>query len=185
VDYLLLGCESLLIVTFLAAAAGKARPAGRRAFRRSLGDAGIPRRLVPAVSVAVVAAEALAALLMLAAPTALWGPALSVALLAGLTGGVARVLRGGRTVACACFGRAVRPLGAVHLVRNAGLLLVATAALAMVPTAGPVRTEVLATSLPAGTVAALLVMGADDVAALFSSTSAPTATAAASARRPK
>ncbi|MGP3966691.1 MauE/DoxX family redox-associated membrane protein [Streptomyces sp. 6N223] len=182
-DYLLLGCESLLIVTFLAAAAGKARPAGRRDFRRSLRDVGIPRRLVPAVSVAVVAAEALAALLMLAAPTAPWGPALSVALLAVLTGGVARVLYDGRTVACACFGRAVRPLGAVHLVRNAALLLVAAAALAMVPAAGPVRPEVLATSLPAGAVAALLVMGADDVAALFSS--APAATAAASARRPK
>ncbi|WP_432746904.1 hypothetical protein H7827_20770 [Streptomyces sp. JH002] len=165
--YVLLSCQVLLAVVFLVSATGKLRPSGVRALRRTLRELGLPARLVPFTAGATITAEAAAGLLVLPTPTARYGLLLAALLLAALTAGVARVVIGRQAVSCACFGPSVRPLRGVHLVRNGLLLLAAGCGLALLPAAGPAHAEVLAVAVAVGSVAALVLIGLDDITELF------------------
>lgn len=131
-----LGCRTLLVVVLGAAAAGKLRRRDFEAFTGALGAFGVPGALgafgAPLAAL-VVALEAAAAALLVAAPMV--GYALALALIAAFTVALYAVVRSGRRVACRCFGASTGPVGTAHLVRNAAILVVigvggATAALA-------------------------------------------------------
>jgi hypothetical protein len=168
---------------FAASATGKLRSRlAYRDFRASLRGT----RLVPAhwlaVSAAVlVAAEtacvaALAAACILTATSASAGFPLAEAALgatalltAVLAAGVAAVIRRGSAVPCRCFGAtSSRPLGPVHLARNASLLALLVAGLGCAPMghARPAAAGWILAVLT-GLVAALLFIRWDDLAALF------------------
>ncbi|MFC5661710.1 MauE/DoxX family redox-associated membrane protein [Kitasatospora misakiensis] len=163
----------LLAVVFTTSAAGKARPAGFRAFLTTLSDMGIRARVRRPLARLTVAAEVTAAVLLFLPGTPLGtaGLLLAALLLTALTLGVLRAVTGdGPPIACACFGRTGRPLGALHLARNAALLLAAVGALALALAAsGPGRAEGggLVVAVAAGLVLAVVVIGLDDIADLF------------------
>ncbi|POX48558.1 MauE/DoxX family redox-associated membrane protein [Streptomyces sp. Ru72] len=172
-------CHILVAVVFAASAVGKARPAGFRAFLTTLADMGLgtPGLRRP-LAYATITAEGVAAGLLLLPGTraGVIGLLLASLVLAVLTIGVVRtVRRGGPPVTCACFGRTGRPLGVLHLVRNSGLLLAAVGAL-VVTGSGPGRAAggELVVSVAAGAVLAVVVIGLDDIADLFTAPTAST-----------
>jgi hypothetical protein len=155
--------QGLLIVVFLASAAGKLR--GRRslrAFASSLVSLRLvgPGAAVP-VAAAVAAAEAGAAVLLVGTRTA--GFAAAVVLLSVLSLGVAVVLARGTAAPCRCFGASATPLSRRHLVRNA--LLTGAAVLGLAAPAGSPPGALLAVA--AGVAAGVLVVVMDDLVALF------------------
>lgn len=162
-------CRLLLAVVFVLAAASKAR--GRKSlaeFIQTLERFGFPRSWagVP-LAVSVLLAEALAALLLLAAPRV--GYALALVLFTGFTAGIALALRRGEAVACRCFGASETPLGAAHLVRN-GLLIAVTLSGAVSHWLGPGVPPPLGMSVIVGFVGALaglFVTRWDDLVFLF------------------
>ena len=160
-------CQGLLIVVFLASAAGKLR--GRqalRAFASSLVTLGLVRsRRAAPVAAAVAGAEALAVLLLVVPVTRAAGFAAAAALLAVLTAGVAVVLARGTAAPCRCFGPSPTPLSVRHLVRNAALTGAAVLGLAAPAGSPPVGAAVVA--LAAGALTGLLVSALDDIVALF------------------
>jgi hypothetical protein len=168
---------------FAASAAGKLRSrAAYRDFRAGLRGT----RLVPAERLAVtaavlVAAESASAAALVAAsiltatsagagfPLAEAALGATAALTAVLAAGVATVIRRGNTVPCRCFGAtSSRPLGPVHLARNACLLALLAAGLGCAPMdhAHPAVAGWILAVL-AGLVMALLFIRWDDLAALF------------------
>jgi hypothetical protein len=157
-------CQGLLVVVFLASAAGKLH--GRRSLR-AFADSLVSLRLVRPgtalpVALAVAAAEAAAAVLLVSSRTA--GFAVAVALMAVLTAGVGVVLARGTAAPCRCFGASVTPLSARHLARNALLTAVAVTGL-LAPGGAAQPGAVIATA--AGVLAGILVTILDDVVALF------------------
>jgi hypothetical protein len=165
-------CHILLAVVLAASAVGKARPAGFRAFLTTLADMSLGTAAMRRpLAYATITAEGVAAgLLSLPGTRAgVIGLVLASLVLAALTMGVVRAVRGGGPpVTCACFGRTGRPLGVLHLVRNTGLLLAAVGAL-VVTGSGPVRAAggELVVSVAAGAVLAVVVIGLDDIADLI------------------
>jgi hypothetical protein len=149
-----LGCRWMLVVVLALAALGKAR--GRRPFEdfiQTLAGFGFPRALAGApLAVAVIAAEALSALLLLALPLAGYGAALL--LLGGFTVGLVRVWRRGEAVSCRCFGASHTPVGVAHVVRN-GLLLAVLVLGAVAHQAGAGRSLAVELSVLAGALGAL------------------------------
>jgi hypothetical protein len=92
----------------------------------------VPYRLVRLVAVAIVAAEALAALLMVPAGTRRAALVLAVILLLAFTSAQLHAFLTGRRIACACFNATdpLETIGAHSIVRTVVLLaLAATAAL--------------------------------------------------------
>jgi hypothetical protein len=136
------------------AAASKALRPGR--WRRSLAVHGLPGPLELGAAVAVPAAEAGAAALLVAGRVAA-GAVLSLGLLAAFTAALLRARRQvGSRVPCGCFGGSETRDVRLLLARNAGLVLLAGAALA---TAGSASSP----AVPHGTdliPAALAVAGA-------------------------
>lgn len=109
-------------VLSLAAMAKLRRPEETEADFASLG---LPRPSTLAITVPVV--ELACAALLVVLPG--WGGVASFGLLALFTAFLVTVLRSGRVVACACFGANDRdPVSARHLIRNAGLGLLALTA---------------------------------------------------------
>jgi hypothetical protein len=168
---------------FAASAAGKLRsPAAYRDFRAGLrGTRLVPGERLAATAAVLVAAEtvcaaALAAALVVTATSA--GPGVPLAeaalgatalLTAVLAAGVATVLRRGNAVPCRCFGAtSSRPLGAVHLARNACLLALLAAGLGCTPIghARPAAAGCILAVLT-GLLMALLFIRWDDLAAVF------------------
>ncbi|MFE9017155.1 MauE/DoxX family redox-associated membrane protein [Streptomyces sp. NPDC007808] len=170
-------CHILVAVVLAASATGKARPAGFRAFLTTLADMGLgsPGMRRP-LAYATVAAEGVAAGLLLLPGTraGVIGLLLASLVLAALTIGVVRAVRGGGPpVTCACFGRTGRPLGVLHLIRNGGLLLATVGALVVtVSGSGRAAGGELVVAVATGAVLAAVVIGLDDIADLFT---APTA----------
>jgi hypothetical protein len=173
-------CHILVAVVLAASAVGKARPAGFRAFLTTLADMGLGTAgMRRPLAYATITAEGVAAGLLLLPGTraGVIGLLLASLVLAALTIGVVRAVRGGGPpVTCACFGRTGRPLGVLHLVRNTGLLLAAVGAL-VVTGSGPGRATGgdLVVSVAAGAVLAVVVIGLDDIADLFTAPTASTA----------
>ncbi|WP_377272714.1 MauE/DoxX family redox-associated membrane protein [Peterkaempfera sp. SMS 1(5)a] len=168
-DYVAVGCRSLLALVFLASAVGKLR--GRAAYA---GFLAATRRLAPrwapvsGTAAAVVGAEAAAVLLVAVPVTAAVGCGLAVALLGGFTLAVLAALRRDERAPCACFGTSRRELGYGQVVRN--LLLLTAAALGLAASAGrevPGDPAGVLTAVAVGAVAAALASFADDFIDLF------------------
>jgi uncharacterized membrane protein YphA (DoxX/SURF4 family) len=175
VIYLGFACRCLIGLVFVLSVAGKVR--GRRAFEefvtatRELLAAIVPgpdRKAVRAVSLAVIAAEAVIPPLVLIPGLTRVGFAVAVALLAAFTVAIAAVLRRGSRTACHCFGTSASPLRPVHLVRN-GLLLAAAGTGLLLGGAGLAGTAppLLLVTAVAAAVAALVLTRLDEIVDLF------------------
>jgi uncharacterized membrane protein YphA (DoxX/SURF4 family) len=164
VTYLLVAARCLLGLVFAVSAFGKLRsPAAFRA--EFAGMAVVPGPAVGPVAALVIVLEAAVPVLLIVPATVPAGLLLAAALLVAFSVGIAVTLARGTGAACRCFGAAGSPFGRRHLLRN-GLLvaLAAGAAAAGADTLPPVPGALLSSF--AGLVAALLVVGFDDLAAL-------------------
>ncbi|KAB2380028.1 MauE/DoxX family redox-associated membrane protein [Actinomadura montaniterrae] len=123
-----------VIAVLLVAADGKVRDVP--GFAAAIGAYRVlPARLTRAAAVAVLSAEAAAAVLLAVPATRRWGALVAAALFAAFLAAMASVLRRGMRIDCGCFGSARRPtpVGAASVARTALLLLLA----AMAAVAGP------------------------------------------------
>ncbi|MFF0312045.1 MauE/DoxX family redox-associated membrane protein [Streptosporangium sp. NPDC004379] len=119
------------------------------AFVKATGDlSGLPARAARPAAVAVVAAEGAAAFMTGAGGAALrWGLLLAAVLLLVFSAQLTRALLRGRRISCNCFGRGTQPISALDLIRNAGLITCACAALllqASAPRQGVLQADALA-----------------------------------------
>jgi hypothetical protein len=178
---------------FAASAAAKLHSSrAYRSFRDGLRESRLlPRHLLFAAAALLAGAEVVVAAGLLAA-VALTAAAAPVAtrfaeaglvaaavLTMVLTAGVAVVLHHGTPARCACFGgRASRPLGSAHFVRNVGLLAAVCSGLASTLHAHG-RPALIGTLLAAvtGAIAALLFTRWDDLIELFAPLSPSTGAA--------
>ncbi|MEV0821655.1 MauE/DoxX family redox-associated membrane protein [Nonomuraea rubra] len=163
-DLLLVASQVLLGTVFAVAAFTKLRSrADLRAFASSL--VMVPERLRRPVAAGVAAGEAATAALMVVPRIGL--------VLGGITLGafslvIAVAVRRGVRVSCRCFGPSAAPLGGVHLVRNALLLLVvALGGTALAFPGDPPGAGALAVAIPAGLAGAVVLIAFDDIAGLF------------------
>src|SRR5262245_30066038 len=146
-SYVVVGCQAVVAITFVAAAVGKLRD--RTEFRRTLTAAlGLPWSRTGAPAIAVAVAEAVTALAVVALPAV--GLALAALLLVAFTAVLVSMIRRQVRVPCRCFGASNRPPGAVHLVRNAILFAVAATGTALAVTGSGPRAELPAAALAAG-----------------------------------
>ena len=170
-SYLTIGCRCLLGLVLLAAVAGKARNrAALDEFADALRETGlVPSRWCPQVAVAVVVAEGTTGVLLALPGWTLAGFAAATVLFGVLAVGVRRVLRRGVRTTCPCFAAPARPLGRVHLARNAALVAVAVVggAAALAGGAGHPHPGGTAIAVVAGAALAFLVIRIDDVAEAF------------------
>lgn len=170
-QYLEICCRAFLVVVFTWSVAGKVR--SRESPDRLAGSLAPLLGLLPlkvpgrAVAVGLLAAEALAVVLLLAAPAA--GLGLASGLSAVLAAGVAVVARRGLDVRCRCFGGGDERIGGQHVVRNVLILLVGCAGLAARLSApgGRVEAPGVALAVVAAGIAAALVVRLDDLVDLF------------------
>ena len=171
--YMSLACRALLGLVFLAAVVAKLRNGAQiRSFVAATGRLA-PRSLtgrVPAgVLAGAVASAEVAAVVLLAVPaTAAWGFAVAGGLALVLAAAIVAALRRGERGSCNCFGATQRPVSASHVVRN--LLLAAGAGLGIGTTQagqGGAEPALALLAVVAGGVVALLLIIADDIAALF------------------
>ena len=122
-DLLAIVSAIILAATFTVAAVAKFR--SKSATTTDFQSLGLPRPALWAVAVPLL--EVMTALLLVIVPG--WGGVAAFALLAAFTATLAVVLRSGRVATCACFGGAsTKPVSSRHLVRNAGLLVLAVVA---------------------------------------------------------
>jgi hypothetical protein len=169
---LLVFTRCLIGVTFLLSAMSKVGSAnGVRLFADTLVQLRIARSGRPAVAaaIAVGSVEALVTLVLLPLGAAFTRLAflLAMALLAAFSVVIIRSIRSHDQVACRCFGGSTpAPFSVVHLVRNAGLLLMALIGglLAEYQTA---PWPVWLILVPTGAVCAFVISRLDDVVGLF------------------
>jgi hypothetical protein len=164
-EYVVVGCASLIGWVFLASATSKLRHF--REFRRSL-PALAPVRpgQVRPLAITIVATETAVPVLLLLPAARFYGFALAGALLAAFTAAIGTALNRGRHAPCRCFGVSSRPLGPSHLVRNA-ILLISTLAGGLALDAQPPQAAGLVIAIAAGLVGAILIVAMDDIAFLF------------------
>lgn len=127
--------------------------------------AAIPRRLVPLVGAAAVAAEAGTLVLLVLPWTGRVGLASAAVLIGFFAIAVGWLVRRGRAVACRCFGVARRPMGAIEIVRNA-VLSIAAATAAVVADGGVWAAKTVPAVL-LGAVLGLLITRAEDLVHLL------------------
>jgi hypothetical protein len=167
-DYLRVGCASLIGLVFLASAVSKLRDYG--GFTRSL-PALAPVRpgLLQPLAVVVIASEAAVPILLAIPPAMTFGFGLSCCLLCAFSAAIAVALKRGQHAPCRCFGSSSRPLGAGHLIRNAILLITAVAGGLAGGLAPGVHAQLagVAVAIPAGLFGAILIVAFDDIAYLF------------------
>ncbi|MGH3917122.1 MAG: MauE/DoxX family redox-associated membrane protein [Pseudonocardiaceae bacterium] len=177
--YLVFGARCLLVVVFACSAWGKLRGAGSfAAFRRATAELVPPARAHAGPLAAAVIGTELTVVMLLGIPAITWvGLGASVALLLAFTVALVTALRRGSTAPCRCFGGGgASPLGVRHLVRNAGLLLVAVAGLvaAVAETSDVVSAEIqplgLVMAAVVAVVLAALVLCFDALTDLFAGT---------------
>ncbi|WP_326943175.1 methylamine utilization protein MauE [Amycolatopsis sp. NBC_01307] len=167
-DYLRAACATLIAVVFAASSVSKLRDF--RGFARSVPAlVPMPANAVVPVSVAVVGAEAGAAVLVVVPATATAGFVLASLLLLAFAASIGTALRRGRPASCRCFGTADTPVGPRHLARNTVLLCFAVLGAFAPEHLPPVAGAALAVA--AGGVAAVLVVAMDDIAVVFARSS--------------
>ncbi|TDE58166.1 hypothetical protein E1295_06025 [Nonomuraea mesophila] len=130
-EYALLFFRLSLALVFVLAVVAKLRDLP--AFTKATADlSGLPARAARPAATAVVLAEATAAVSIAAGGAALtWGLALAAGLLLLFSAQLTLALLRGRSVSCNCFGRSTQPISALDLLRNAGLIACACAALVL------------------------------------------------------
>ncbi|GAA4956868.1 small-conductance mechanosensitive channel [Nonomuraea thailandensis] len=163
-DLLLVASQVLIGAVFAVAAFTKLRSrADLRAFASGL--VMVPERLRLAAAGAVAAGEAATAALMVIPEI---GLVLGGIMLGAFSLVIAVTVRRGERVSCRCFGPSATPLGRLHLVRNALLLLVvAVGGTALAFPGGPPDAAGLAVAIPAGLAGAVVFVAFDDIAGLF------------------
>jgi hypothetical protein len=182
---LVFGALAVAAIVYGQSAAAKLR--GRRAYhdyQAGLAETALlPRRHLILAAAALAAAEtavtcaacsAMVAMLLLPGAQVISEAALAGALIltAVLAAGIWRVIRRGTRARCACFGAAsLRPLGAVHLTRNLGLLGLMAAGLigALIGGLGPGRPglAIAVVAVTGGAVAGLLIIHFEGIIFLF------------------
>lgn len=176
-----------LAVVFAMAVAGKVSSPSFTRFRRSAaalwpGPGRLGTRAAAALAAAVLLVEAavtggLLWWLLHLATGAVPGPpvrallAAAVALLAAFTAAQLVALRRGRTVTCACFGRADTPVSRAGVARNAALIALGT--LGAVTADRPGTTALSLVCAVAGGVAGPIVASLEDIVSLFRIPQAP------------
>lgn len=118
------GASGLLLAGMFAVS-GVRKAVARRETADMLVEFGMPRRLGPAASVLLPAAELATAGGLLFTGSAPWGAAAACGLLAVFTVAIAVNLAAGRRPTCRCFGRQAAAVGWRTLLRNGSLLVVA------------------------------------------------------------
>lgn len=163
-EYLRVGCASLIGLIFLASAASKLRDFG--GFRRSL-PALAPVRpwLLQPLAVTVITAEAAVPILLAIPPAMSFGFGLGCGLLGAFSVAIPAAMNRGQRAPCRCFGVSSTPLGAAHLIRNAILLGAAVAGL-LVSGPPPVAAGV-AVAVAAGLLGAVLIVVFEDIVYVF------------------
>ncbi|MFE9820352.1 MauE/DoxX family redox-associated membrane protein [Streptomyces sp. NPDC005773] len=128
--YVVVACQVLTALTFLAAAVGKLR--SRAAYAGFVAELDawplVPAGLRPAAARAVCVAEASVPVLLAVPVTRTAGAGLSALLLAAFLTAMILLRIRGTAARCTCFGRTPATLGARHLVRTTLLLGGASAA---------------------------------------------------------
>jgi hypothetical protein len=170
---------ALLCTVFAASAYGKVRSTTAwQSFTSSLKPL-IPARLIRLAAVGLLAVEAALTITLSASvlggfakldsvlTIARWATAGAVALLLVLTAGVAIAVGRHTKASCACFGTSTRPLGRLHLVRNAALLIIAILAALLATDDRSASPGALLVGAVAGVVGAVVVIRLEDLADLF------------------
>jgi hypothetical protein len=171
--YLVVGCQCLVGLVFLVAAASKLHSrAAFGGFGESLRQLPlVPKALAVPAAVGVVVAEAVVPLLLVApaAGFAAAGFAVALGLLSAFTATTVIALRRGARPPCRCFGMSEIPLGARHVVRDCALAAVAGVGLAAALQGGQraVDPAGVAVAAVAGIVLAVLAVVFDDLVELF------------------
>lgn len=169
-EYGEIAVRALLAAVFAVAVYGKVRRRADRAeFVASLRAFDlVPVAFVRPVATVVAVLEAATVGLLAVPSTVLAGYTTGAVLLAGFGGAMVLSIRRGGAPVCRCFGGRGTRVGAVHVWRNAGLvvlaLLGAGAHLALDAAAEPAGT---ALSVFTGLLVATLVVRVDDLVALF------------------
>jgi hypothetical protein len=164
--------QCLIGVTFLLSALSKVGSAtGLRMFAETLDLRRVARAGRPALlaAAAVGSVEALVAVVLLPLGPAVTRPAflLAIVLLSAFSIVIIRSLRRHEQIACRCFGgSAPAPFSAVHLYRNAGLLLAAIAG-ALLADQQSAPWQMWLIMAIAGAICAFVVSRLDDVVSLF------------------
>jgi len=131
-DSVLVVLQLLLAAVF--AVAGVAKLFDLSGARSALYDFGVTPRLVPVGAVLLPLVEVGTAVALVFPPTARWGAAVALLLLAGFMVGIARALAQGRAPDCHCFGQVhSAPAGSGTLVRNGVLAVFALVVLIFGP----------------------------------------------------
>lgn len=122
--------------------------------RTAIADFGVPVRWVTAMAWALPVVEAVVAVGALPPWTAPWAAVIALLLLTAFTIAIVRLLVRGKRPACSCFGAlSARPIGALTVVRN-GLLMV----LAVIVGWGALRRPRVPADLPADNAVGLVVI---------------------------
>lgn len=168
--YLSLVCRVALAAIFAVACLSKLQSrASYLAFRHSLGDLGLPwPAVLPALGLAIPAAEGVITALLIASRASQWGLFASVLLLGSFTAGLAIARSRGRVVRCQCFGGSMTSAaeaGPAHIARNS-VLLVGALAGALATLASPARasTPLLVFAIGLGLIAAGLFLHWEELA---------------------
>jgi len=150
-SFVVLTCCLVVAVVLVLSAVGKVSTvAARSAFAASTRHL-LPRRLRRVATPEVVASSELAVAVAVTVPaTATVGLAAALVAFLAFTGVLVGAVRRDVREPCRCFGASSRPVGAVHVARNAGLVGVCLAALAGLGT-GSARAPLVD---PAGVLAA-------------------------------
>jgi hypothetical protein len=124
---LMVWCQAVIAVAFAASAATKVTGAAAyTAFRRWLtAGPGVPARLARPLAPVMIVAEAATAVAAAVPASATGGFAAAAVLLAVFSAGIRSMMRRRVTVPCRCFGAGRGAPGALHLIRNGALWLIA------------------------------------------------------------
>ncbi|MGI8666032.1 MAG: MauE/DoxX family redox-associated membrane protein [Jatrophihabitans sp.] len=169
--YVAVGCRAALALVFALSVAGKLVGGGAfEEFSRSIVQMkAVPVSLVGLTARAVVAAEALILVLIIAPlPMAnLLGCLLAGLLTLGFCAAIIRSIRSGNRVPCRCFGRSSTPLGGRQVARNAVLLAVTVLGAATASSTDDRQLAAALVAVIAGLFVGLLIASFDDIAELI------------------
>ncbi|MEU8247918.1 MauE/DoxX family redox-associated membrane protein [Nonomuraea sp. NPDC048916] len=170
-QYLEVACRLLLAAVLIMAAFTKVSGKGAwLAFVHSLRQLDqVPSPLLQPVALAVVAIEAIVAVLLLVpVRVAGWiGFALAGCLLLSFTLVIGRALSHGNRAPCRCFGASSTPLGLSHVLRNLMLVCVAVLGLAGASASGTLDAPYALLAGAGGLVAGILITAFEDIITLI------------------
>ena len=166
-SHVVLCCQTVVALVFLAAAFGKTRkPANFAEFTASVAQAGIPSALAKPAAVLVVAVEFTIPILLAMPLTTRIGAGLAILVLVAFCLVIATTMVRRSQVSCRCFGSSSTPLGPAHLVRNT-LLIIAAAIAATRTVTVPTNFVELGLNLSAAVVLSCVLMRFDELVSLF------------------